>query len=253
MTNNSVSVGFDENGNLVLVGSDKNPVKWAEFSENSCDVDTSKSTEIAQLATAEEINKKIENYVKENFGVSISKVKDAVAKMMDAFLVDINFKSENGYCAVAALNITATPDGALGKRLFKGGNLDEMLKKVNPNDSKYEDAKNAQCPEGTVKLDYAFNKSNVTLLSLIGEVNINMAMCLKGCSTDADCNSGNACIELPTSLAENSAKSRVCFDQPTVNQFQTMLTTVNEDIVDLVTETKEDAKENDTASSSDNP
>lgn len=164
-------------------------------------------------------------------GMDISKMVSAVSDLLKG---GIKFTSTNGYCLAATIDINGTFKnsdllGGLIKNAFAEGGL---VSKINTGDHSQVKA-DTTCPTGGTFLRYDIPNKAVDML---GTFNVGFDMCLRACSTDADCRTadGYKCIEIPNGIpgeGQTSAdlpKVKACFHPDNLTYFENMTNEFNE-------------------------
>ena len=155
-------------------------------------------------------------------------------KISDLLKGGIQFTSTNGYCLAATIDINGTftdadMAGAIIKNAFAEGGL---VSKINTGDHSQVKA-DTTCPTGGTFLRYDIPNKAVDML---GTFNVGFDMCLRACSTDADCRTadGYKCIEFPNGIpgeGQTSAdlpKVKACFHPDNLTYFENMTNEFNE-------------------------
>ena len=133
----------------------------------------------------------------------------------------IKFKSDNGYCLVADIDIDLDVKDATIASFVKMDEVNKLAGKINTVGTDHNKAKNAACPEGSTLLTFGVDKT-----SKKGSANVGFDICLKTCNADSDCG-GLSCINLPRNQAEatddkgmEAWTAKVCFDKSNIDYFK---------------------------------
>ncbi len=150
----------------------------------------------------------------------------------DALAEGIKFSSKDGYCLLAAIDLsgqvaaadTTSDEDALTAGNFLASNAfdhDGIFAKINTGDHSKAKQDSAKCPDGSIKFVYEVNESSAA----VGELNVGFDMCLKSCAADADCREGYKCIDIPNGVpadGEQQVYAKACFDETNIAYFEEM-------------------------------
>ena len=188
-------------------------------------------------------NKTLTGMIEEKSPGVVDKIKEFIAAggAVDKILNDgIDFKSSEGYCLVANIDLQLDVSREdinlliMNLNLGKIVDIDKVMAMLNKNlntpNHDHSKAIDAACPQGSVKLWYTEN-SRTELAELeipksipmvggksvkfdppkfIGEANVGFDMCLRACEKNDDCRDGYACEALPYGLAVDIAAANEC-------------------------------------------
>ncbi len=180
-----------------------------------------------------EVDKYINDFIQDSLNYSFTDMLGMVNELAEKLLTDVEFHSEKGYLVAGAVHVNANPNGEIGRRVFDSSSqnyskLEDQVKKLEAGD--FEAAESLKkCPDGSTYISYKFDEEFVNTLALIGEVDINLAMCLKNCNSDYDCTEGNSCLDIPETISNGSASDsqvRVCFDKASIEYFKSLKNTI---------------------------
>ncbi|MBQ9243236.1 MAG: hypothetical protein IJ165_08400 [Proteobacteria bacterium] len=140
-------------------------------------------------------------------------VKDTVAS-------GIEFKSKDGYCLTAAIDIDGQGGmlDTLGITTIKKSDPNSPVNKINTGD--HSKAQSAACPAGGQKYSYTTGVE-----SAYANIAVGFDMCLKACANDSDCREGYKCIDIPAEVpeeGETAISRKGCFDPTTIDYFTEM-------------------------------
>ncbi|MBQ9817403.1 MAG: hypothetical protein IJM59_08070 [Proteobacteria bacterium] len=158
-------------------------------------------------------------------------VDEKMTKSLNDVLANgIPFKSKDGYCLTAAINISEAGSGLLHQYAPGLISTDKTslvnAKRINVGD--HAKAQNAKCPDGAVRFSYTVDypgEGASGAEALIGQINVGFDMCLKSCNQDSDCRDGYVCYEIPNGVPEEGKTvptQKACFDNSTIKYFTDM-------------------------------
>lgn len=143
-----------------------------------------------------------------------------VTEMKALLQEGISFAAPEGYCLAANIDIALSVESSSITQFINKDQVQVLVEKINTPGHDHAQAKQAVCPDGSVKLWYDVSSAKEGT----GSADVGFDLCMRACEADTDCRDGYECVEMTYGSAENikagDLKAKVCFDQANIDYFK---------------------------------
>lgn len=150
----------------------------------------------------------------ESFGVDASSLGDidlnGIFNVMLPLLSEgIQFKSDGGYCTLAAIDIDLNVTDLVIKGFVNMDKVNAIADKIEVGDASKVNIDTA-CPTGSEMIAF-----NVDKTSNKGSAQVAFDICMKSCNAPTDCENGTECVE----IKDDRGAHKVCFEEDNITYF----------------------------------